>query len=67
MFFIHVCVGDVHALKVLGKVLVLYRRTVMPYAAYARKRKGPSDEKEVEQYARLVGQTCAEKILLYRS
>ncbi|XP_073775238.1 arginyl-tRNA--protein transferase 1 isoform X12 [Danio rerio] len=59
--------GDARALKDLGRVLVLHRRTVMPYAAYARKRKGSNDEKEVEQYASLVGQTCAERILLYRA
>ncbi|MCJ8730871.1 hypothetical protein PDJAM_G00189480 [Pangasius djambal] len=59
--------GDASALKDLGRVLVLHKRTVMPYAAYSRKKKGFSDEKEVEQYASLVGQTCAEKILLYRS
>ncbi|XP_037394461.1 arginyl-tRNA--protein transferase 1 isoform X3 [Pygocentrus nattereri] len=59
--------GDARALKDLGRTLVLHRRTVMPYAAYARKRKGPSDEREVEQYASLVGQTCAERILLYRA
>ncbi|XP_053476563.1 arginyl-tRNA--protein transferase 1 isoform X1 [Ictalurus furcatus] len=59
--------GDACALKDLGRVLVLHKRTVLPYAAYSRKKKGFSDEKEVEQYASLVGQTCAEKILLYRS
>ncbi|XP_039528207.1 arginyl-tRNA--protein transferase 1 isoform X1 [Pimephales promelas] len=59
--------GDASALKDLGRALVLHRRTVMPYAAYARKRKGSNDEKEVEQYASLVGQSCAERILLYRA
>ncbi|XP_047010312.1 arginyl-tRNA--protein transferase 1 isoform X7 [Ictalurus punctatus] len=59
--------GDARALKDLGRVMVLHKRTVLPYAAYSRKKKGFSDEKEVEQYASLVGQTCAEKILLYRS
>ncbi|XP_056106621.1 arginyl-tRNA--protein transferase 1 isoform X2 [Rhinichthys klamathensis goyatoka] len=59
--------GDALALKDLGRALVLHRRTVMPYAAYARKRKGSNDEKEVEQYASLVGQSCAERILLYRA
>uniref|UniRef100_A0A8C0YNP9 Arginyl-tRNA--protein transferase 1 n=1 Tax=Cyprinus carpio carpio TaxID=630221 RepID=A0A8C0YNP9_CYPCA len=59
--------GDACVLKELGRVLVLHRRTVMPYAAYARKRKGSNDEKEVEQYASLLGQTCAERILLYRA
>uniref|UniRef100_A0A8D3AIW1 Arginyl-tRNA--protein transferase 1 n=1 Tax=Scophthalmus maximus TaxID=52904 RepID=A0A8D3AIW1_SCOMX len=47
--------------------LVLYRRAAMPYAAYSRKRKGSSDETEVQQYAGLVGQDCAERILLYRA
>ncbi|XP_015202275.1 arginyl-tRNA--protein transferase 1 isoform X2 [Lepisosteus oculatus] len=58
---------DERALRDLGRTLVLHRRTVMPYAVYARKRKGPSDEKDVQQYAGLVGQVCAERILLYRA
>ncbi|KAM9476861.1 arginyl-tRNA--protein transferase 1 isoform 1-T1 [Clarias gariepinus] len=57
--------GDACQLKDLGRVRVLHKRTVMSYAAYSRKKK--NDEKDVEQYASLVGQTCAEKILLYRS
>uniref|UniRef100_A0A8C7H888 Arginyl-tRNA--protein transferase 1 n=1 Tax=Oncorhynchus kisutch TaxID=8019 RepID=A0A8C7H888_ONCKI len=59
--------GDTHVLKDLGRALVLYRRTVMPYAAYTRKRKCSNDEMEVAQYAGLVGQVCAERILLYRA
>ncbi|KAM9345402.1 arginyl-tRNA--protein transferase 1 [Symphorus nematophorus] len=59
--------GDVRVLKDVGRALVLYRRTVMPYAAYSRKRKGSNDETEVQQYAGLVGQECAERILLYRA
>ncbi|XP_068597361.1 arginyl-tRNA--protein transferase 1 [Brachionichthys hirsutus] len=59
--------GDVRVLKDAGKALVLYRRTIMPYAAYSCKRKGSSDETEVQQYAGLVGQDCAERILLYRA
>ncbi|KAM7409077.1 hypothetical protein PAMA_002671 [Pampus argenteus] len=59
--------GDARLLKDVGRALVLYRRTVMPYAAYTRKRKGSSDETEVQQYAGLVGQDCAERILLYRA
>ncbi|KAM6997504.1 arginyl-tRNA--protein transferase 1 isoform 2-T2 [Tautogolabrus adspersus] len=59
--------GDSRLLKDIGLVLVLYRRTVMPYGVYARKRKGSSDEAEVQQYAGLVGQDCAERILLYRA
>ncbi|XP_024153500.1 arginyl-tRNA--protein transferase 1 isoform X2 [Oryzias melastigma] len=59
--------GDNRALKDVGRALVLHRRTVMPYVTYSGKRKGASDEKEVQQYASLVGQHCAERILLYRS
>ncbi|XP_034537726.1 arginyl-tRNA--protein transferase 1 isoform X2 [Notolabrus celidotus] len=59
--------GDARLLKDVGRALVLYRRTVMPYAVYSRKRKGSSDEAEVQQYAGLVGQDCAERILLYRA
>ncbi|XP_060896616.1 arginyl-tRNA--protein transferase 1 isoform X1 [Labrus mixtus] len=59
--------GDSRLLKDISLVLVLYRRTVMPYGVYARKRKGSSDEAEVQQYAGLVGQDCAERILLYRA
>uniref|UniRef100_A0A8D3BKM2 Arginyl-tRNA--protein transferase 1 n=1 Tax=Scophthalmus maximus TaxID=52904 RepID=A0A8D3BKM2_SCOMX len=59
--------GDARVLKDVGRALVLYRRAAMPYAAYSRKRKGSSDETEVQQYAGLVGQDCAERILLYRA
>ncbi|KAJ8248194.1 hypothetical protein GJAV_G00239380 [Gymnothorax javanicus] len=57
--------GDVSLLTDLGRALVLHRRTVMPYAVYTRKRSG--DKPEVEQYARLVGQACVERMLLYRA
>uniref|UniRef100_A0A8C9ZFP7 Arginyl-tRNA--protein transferase 1 n=1 Tax=Sander lucioperca TaxID=283035 RepID=A0A8C9ZFP7_SANLU len=59
--------GDTRLLKDVGRALVLYKRAVMTYAAYTRKCKGSSDETEVQQYAGLVGQDCAERILLYRS
>ncbi|XP_034096777.1 arginyl-tRNA--protein transferase 1 isoform X3 [Gymnodraco acuticeps] len=59
--------GDPRVLKDVGRALVLYRRAVMPYAAYSRKRKGSSDEAEVQQYGGLVGQDCIERILLYRT
>ncbi|KAM9327162.1 arginyl-tRNA--protein transferase 1 [Gastrophryne carolinensis] len=51
----------------LGRVRILHKRTVMPYSIYKKKRKGPSDETTVRQYAGLVGQTCAERMLLYRN
>ncbi|XP_054654001.1 arginyl-tRNA--protein transferase 1 isoform X3 [Dunckerocampus dactyliophorus] len=59
--------GDAQVLKDVGRVLVLHRRTVMPYTVYSRKRKGSTDETEVQEYATLVGQNCAERILLYRA
>lgn len=65
--YVPFCAGDARALKDLGRTLVLYRRAVMPYAAYSRKRRGSGDEMEVQQYASLIGQDCAERILLYRS
>uniref|UniRef100_A0A3Q3WGF6 Arginyl-tRNA--protein transferase 1 n=1 Tax=Mola mola TaxID=94237 RepID=A0A3Q3WGF6_MOLML len=59
--------ADARVLKDVGRAMVLYKRSVMPYAVYSRKRKGSSDEREVQQYAGLVGQDCAERILLYRN
>ncbi|XP_061645511.1 arginyl-tRNA--protein transferase 1 isoform X1 [Phyllopteryx taeniolatus] len=59
--------GDAWVLKDVGRVLVLHRRTIMPYTVYCRKQKGSSDETEVKEYASLVGQNCAERILLYRA
>ncbi|XP_019737591.1 arginyl-tRNA--protein transferase 1 isoform X2 [Hippocampus comes] len=59
--------GDARVLKDVGRALVLHRRTVMPYAVYSRKQKGSRDETEVREYASLVGQNCAERILLYRA
>lgn len=61
------CPGDARMLKDVGRALVLHKRTIMPYVVYSRKRKGSSDETEVQQYAGLVGQQCAERILLYRA
>uniref|UniRef100_A0A3P9NWI3 Arginyl-tRNA--protein transferase 1 n=1 Tax=Poecilia reticulata TaxID=8081 RepID=A0A3P9NWI3_POERE len=59
--------GDSQAVKDVGRALVLHKRTVMPYIVYSRKFKGRSDTAEVQEYASLVGQDCAERILLYRS
>ncbi|XP_071987140.1 arginyl-tRNA--protein transferase 1 isoform X5 [Engystomops pustulosus] len=59
--------GDKDHLAELCRVRILHKRTVMPYSVYKKRRKGPSDETAVKQYATLVGQTCAERMLLYRS
>ncbi|XP_074015331.1 arginyl-tRNA--protein transferase 1 isoform X15 [Numenius arquata] len=58
---------DEGRIKELGRVRVLHKRTVMPYSVYKKRRKGPSDEASVQQYASLVGQTCSERMLLFRS
>nr|XP_048712277.1 arginyl-tRNA--protein transferase 1 isoform X3 [Caretta caretta] len=58
---------DEGCIKELGRVRVLHKRTVMPYSVYKKRRKGPSDETSVQQYASLVGQTCSERMLLFRS
>ncbi|KAJ1139966.1 hypothetical protein NDU88_006327 [Pleurodeles waltl] len=58
---------DANHLKELSRVRVLHKRAVMPYGMYKKRRKGPSDEAAVQQYATLVGQTCAERMVLYRS
>ncbi|XP_053306228.1 arginyl-tRNA--protein transferase 1 isoform X2 [Spea bombifrons] len=59
--------GDKDVLTELGRVRILHKRTVMPYSIYKKRRKGPSDEATVKQYAGLVGQTCAERMVLYRA
>ncbi|XP_064320379.1 arginyl-tRNA--protein transferase 1 isoform X3 [Phalacrocorax carbo] len=51
----------------LGRVKILHKRTMMSYSVYKKRRKGPSDEASVQQYASLVGQTCSERMLLFRS
>ncbi|XP_068255396.1 arginyl-tRNA--protein transferase 1 isoform X2 [Nyctibius grandis] len=58
---------DEGRIKELGRVRVLHKRTMMPYSVYKKRRKGPSDEASVQQYASLVGQTCSERMLLFRS
>ncbi|XP_037760755.1 arginyl-tRNA--protein transferase 1 isoform X11 [Chelonia mydas] len=58
---------DEGCIKELGRVRVLHKRIVMPYSVYKKRRKGPSDETNVQQYASLVGQTCSERMLLFRS
>ncbi|XP_067417444.1 arginyl-tRNA--protein transferase 1 isoform X3 [Emydura macquarii macquarii] len=58
---------DEGCIKELGRVRVLHKRIVMPYSIYKKRRKGTSDEASVQQYASLVGQTCSERMLLFRS
>lgn len=50
----------------IDHVLVLHQHTALPYAIYSRFRPDADDEDEVKEYASLVGQTCASRMLLYR-
>ncbi|XP_036591062.1 arginyl-tRNA--protein transferase 1 isoform X7 [Trichosurus vulpecula] len=58
---------DEERVNELDRLRVLYKRTIMPYNIYKKRQKGPSDEAIVQQYADLVGQTCSERMLLFRS
>uniref|UniRef100_A0A3Q2LD83 Arginyl-tRNA--protein transferase 1 n=1 Tax=Equus caballus TaxID=9796 RepID=A0A3Q2LD83_HORSE len=49
------------------RLQVLYKKVVMPYGVYRKQQKDPSEEAAVLQYARLVGQACSERMLLFRS
>nr|CAD7454394.1 unnamed protein product [Timema tahoe] len=52
----------------INEVLVLRRHVAMPYFLYASKYQlEPEDLREVEQYARLVGMSCARRMLLVRN
>uniref|UniRef100_A0A9L0K9C1 Arginyl-tRNA--protein transferase 1 n=1 Tax=Equus asinus TaxID=9793 RepID=A0A9L0K9C1_EQUAS len=49
------------------RLQVLYKKVVMPYGVYRKQQKDPSEEAAVLQYARLVGQACSERMLLFRN
>ena len=51
----------------LERVLVLHKRQAMPYAMYRMISPDADDADEVKEYASLVGRTCSQRILLYRS
>ncbi|KAM9197917.1 LOW QUALITY PROTEIN: arginyl-tRNA--protein transferase 1 [Dugong dugon] len=49
------------------RLQVFYKKAIMPYGVYKKRQRDPSEEATVLQYARLVGQRCAESMLLFRS
>ena len=51
----------------IEEVLCLHMRQVMPYIVYKALNRKRDDSIEVREYANLVGMTCAERMLLYRS
>ncbi|XP_075390940.1 arginyl-tRNA--protein transferase 1 isoform X4 [Tenrec ecaudatus] len=50
-----------------GRVQVFHKKAIMPYSIYKKQRKDPSEDAAVLQYASLVGQSCAERMLLFRN
>lgn len=49
------------------RLQVFHKKAIMPYGVYKKNQKDPSEEATVLQYASLVGQACAERMLLFRS
>ncbi|XP_006913563.1 arginyl-tRNA--protein transferase 1 isoform X4 [Pteropus alecto] len=49
------------------RLQVFHKKAILPYGVYKKQRRDPSEEASVLQYASLVGQTCAERMLLFRS
>ncbi|XP_049501826.1 arginyl-tRNA--protein transferase 1 isoform X4 [Panthera uncia] len=49
------------------RLQVFYKKAIMPYGVYKKQQKDPGEEAAVLQYARLVGQTCSERMLLFRN
>ncbi|XP_071505523.1 arginyl-tRNA--protein transferase 1-like [Diadema antillarum] len=50
----------------LRDILVLHKHVAMTYNVYKQYRPNAKDSDEVEEYARLAGKKCVEKMLLYR-
>ncbi|KAL2769187.1 arginyl-tRNA--protein transferase 1 isoform 2 [Daubentonia madagascariensis] len=49
------------------RLQVFHKKAIMPYGVYKKHQKDPSEEASVLQYASLVGQTCSERMLLFRN
>ncbi|XP_066880606.1 arginyl-tRNA--protein transferase 1 isoform X30 [Kogia breviceps] len=49
------------------RLQVFYKKAIMPYGVYKKQQRDPSEEAVVLQYASLVGQTCSERMLLFRN
>ncbi|XP_059028977.1 arginyl-tRNA--protein transferase 1 isoform X5 [Mustela lutreola] len=49
------------------RLQVFHKKAILPYGVYKRQRKAAAEEAAVLQYARLVGQACAERMLLLRN
>ncbi|XP_006831480.1 PREDICTED: arginyl-tRNA--protein transferase 1 isoform X1 [Chrysochloris asiatica] len=49
------------------RLQVFHKKAIMPYSVYKKQQKAPSEDVAVLQYASLVGQSCSERMLLYRN
>uniref|UniRef100_A0A8C6E537 Arginyl-tRNA--protein transferase 1 n=1 Tax=Moschus moschiferus TaxID=68415 RepID=A0A8C6E537_MOSMO len=49
------------------RLQVFYKKAIMPYGVYKKQQRDPREEAAVLQYARLVGQVCSERMLLFRN
>ncbi|XP_044791083.1 arginyl-tRNA--protein transferase 1 isoform X12 [Bubalus bubalis] len=49
------------------RLQVFYKKAIMPYGVYKQQQRDPSEAAAVLQYARLVGQACSERMLLFRN
>lgn len=49
------------------RLQVFHKKAILPYGVYRRQHKAAAEEAAVLQYARLVGQACAERMLLLRN
>lgn len=49
------------------RLRVFHKKAIVPYGVYRRQQQDPGEEAAVRQYASLVGQACAERMLLLRS
>ncbi|XP_039106387.1 arginyl-tRNA--protein transferase 1 isoform X7 [Hyaena hyaena] len=49
------------------RLQVFYKKAIMPYGVYKKQQRDPGEEAAVLQYARLVGQPCSERMLLFRN
>ena len=52
----------------INKVLILYNRCIYEYSRFISERNLTDEERQtVYEYASLVGKTCSQRMLLYRS
>lgn len=58
---------DLKRLTSISEVLILWQQSAMPYRVYVQRSNKNDDAEEVLQYAQLVGNFCARRMLLIRA